>query len=152
MGKGLLYQSGVTPGVKCVAVCRGDVDVRKCRGALTSINVPHQMVENAAQFDAAIASGLVAVCEDGTAIAAGASVDVVIEATSGVETAIGHCIAVLQKRKHLILMNSEVDLTFGPLLTRIARERGVICTSCGGDQYGVLKDCWTTFGFGVLIW
>jgi predicted homoserine dehydrogenase-like protein len=36
-------------------------------------------------------------------------------------------------------MNSEIDLIFGPLLLRLANEKGVVYTSCDGDQHGVLK-------------
>ena len=35
-------------------------------------------------------------------------------------------------------MNSEIDLIFGPLFSRVAKKNGVIYTSCDGDQYGAL--------------
>ena len=45
----------------------------------------------------------------------------------------------LEQGKHLVLMNSEIDLIFGPLFSQVAKKNGVIYTSCDGDQYGVLK-------------
>ena len=48
-------------------------------------------------------------------------------------------VAALEHHKHLVLMNSEIDLIFGPLFAHLAKKNGVIYTSCDGDQYGVLK-------------
>ena len=138
MGKGLVYQSLITPGVRCVAV--SDTDLGRCAAALASLGLAHRAAGGAAELEAVIADGMVAVCRDPLDLAACESVDLVIEASSGVASALGHCIATLEHRKHLVLMNSEVDLTYGPLLSRIARENGVVSTSCGGDQYGVLKE------------
>jgi predicted homoserine dehydrogenase-like protein len=53
-----------------------------------------------------------------------------------------------------VLMNSEVDLIFGPALVRAAAEHGLICTSCDGDQHGVIKrllDEITLWGFEPVL-
>lgn len=137
MGKGLLHQCHITPGIRCVAVC--DLDEVKAAAALTALNAPYAPATTAAEQTAAIAAGKIALCQSGADIAACPDVDVVIEATSDVSDAIHHAIAALRNRKHLVMMNAEIDLMYGPLLSRIARDHGVVSTSCGGDQYGVLK-------------
>jgi predicted homoserine dehydrogenase-like protein len=68
-----------------------------------------------------------------------AEVDVVIEATSAISAAGRHAVTALEHGKHLVLMNSEIDLIFGPELVRNAHEQGVVCTSCDGDQHAVIK-------------
>jgi len=137
MGKGLLFQSKITPGIDCVAVC--DVDGQRCMKALSDFGIACQEAQNPDDLQDIVNTGKVAVCEDAGWIAGCEAVDVFVEASSGIRSAIAHCISALEHRKHLILMNSEVDLMFGPLLDAVARNNGVVSTSCDGDQYGVLK-------------
>ena len=82
MGKGLLYQSTITPGIRCVAVA--DTKVEKCLAALEWLGLPHQIVSTRPGMEAAIAAGLVAVCEDGGLIAESGGIDLVIEASSSI--------------------------------------------------------------------
>lgn len=152
MGKGLLYQSSITPGIRCVAVC--DRDISRAIDALEWLKLPYKQVATAQEMHAAIEEGKVAVCADGGLIASCAHIDSVVEASSGVASALAHCMLTLEHKKNLILMNSEIDLTFGPLLMGKARENGVVCSSCDGDQYGVLKriiDDITLWGFDVVM-
>ncbi|ABW67014.1 homoserine dehydrogenase [Desulfosudis oleivorans] len=137
MGKGLVYQAHITPGVRCVAVC--DTDVKRCTAVLTWLHIPHSIATSRAVMEDVTRRGEVAVCEDGLWVAECADVDVVIEASSAILPAAEFALATLNSGKHLVLMNSEIDLLFGPLLADIARKNGVVCTSCDGDQYGVLK-------------
>ncbi|MHB8086342.1 MAG: homoserine dehydrogenase [Dehalococcoidia bacterium] len=137
MGKGLLYQSHVTPGIECAAVC--DIDAQRCINALASLQLPYRMAANSSEVADAIASHCVAVCENGELLSQCQALHAVVEASNSIGAAGRHAITALENHKHLILMNSEIDLTFGPLLSLIAGKNGVVCTSCDGDQYGVLK-------------
>jgi predicted homoserine dehydrogenase-like protein len=137
MGRGLLYQSQITPGIKCVAVC--DTNIQRCINALTWLGLPYQVVNSPLEADATIERNIVAVSDEAMCIAESQAVQAVIEASNAIGSAAKHSVATLENHKHLILMNSEIDLTFGPALSRIAEGSGVICTSADGDQYGVLK-------------
>lgn len=66
------------------------------------------------------------------------SPDVLVEATATIPEAVFLVRQAIQHRVHVILMNSEVDQTFGYLLAKEAASRGVILTSDAGDQHGVL--------------
>jgi predicted homoserine dehydrogenase-like protein len=90
-------------------------------------------------MDEAIARHVVAVYESGQLITQYQTLHAIIEASNSIIPAVEHSITALDHHKHLILMNSEIDLTFGPILSKLARKNGVICTSCDGDQHGVLK-------------
>lgn len=152
MGKGLLYQSHITPGVNCVAVC--DIDVRKCIETLTWLDLPFQMVNDPEGIRRATAQGQIAVCTDGGCIAGSDVLDVVLDASTSVGSAGEWAVRALQTHKHVVLMNSEVDLTFGPFLSEVAARNGVICTSCDGDQHGVLKhliDDIRSWGFQLVM-
>lgn len=137
MGKGLLYQSHITPGIECVAVC--DIDIQRCINALTWLQLPYQVVNSPNEMYEAIARRSVAVCDDGLLVSRCEMLEVVIEASSSIGPVAKQAITALEHHKHLALVNSEIDLTFGPILSLIARKNGVICTSCDGDQHGVLK-------------
>jgi predicted homoserine dehydrogenase-like protein len=137
MGKGLLYQSHITPGIDCVAVC--DISIDHCVDALKLCELKYKSVTNQDDLEDTIQKGLIGVCEDGKLLAESENIDVLIEASSSIIPAGQFGVAALEHHKHLILMNSEIDLIFGPLFAHLAKKNGVIYTSCDGDQYGVLK-------------
>jgi predicted homoserine dehydrogenase-like protein len=64
--------------------------------------------------------------------------DVLVEATSTIIEAVFLVRGAIEHKTNVILMNSEVDQTFGLLLAREAEAKGVILTSDAGDQHGVL--------------
>ncbi len=152
MGRGLVYQSSVTPGVDCVAVA--DVEIERCTAFLDRLELPYVVVDDVGGIERAVERGLIAVTDDGGLITRCAGIDAVIEVTNTVSEAGHYAIEALEHGKHLILMNSEIDLIFGPYLARLAEERGLVCTSCDGDQYGVLKhliDELRSWGFELVM-
>lgn len=62
------------------------------------------------------------------------AVDVVVEATGTTETAAQVALACLAARKHLVLLNVEVDITIGPLLHKRFEAAGLIYTGSNGDE------------------
>jgi predicted homoserine dehydrogenase-like protein len=137
MGKGLLYQSHITPGIECVAI--SDIKIQRCIDVLNWLQLPYKVVTNANAMEEAIAKRFVAVCDTGQLVSQCRMLNVIVEATNSIGPAVKHAVTALDNHKHLILMNSEIDLTFGPVLSRIAKKNDVICSSCDGDQHGALK-------------
>ena len=93
-------------------------------------------------------------CEDGGLVASADEVDVLVEASSSIGPAARFALAAIEHGKHLVLMNSEIDLAFGPHLMCLAHQRGVTYTSCDGDQHGVLKrliDDLVLWGFAPVM-
>ncbi|MGD0167858.1 MAG: homoserine dehydrogenase [Gaiellaceae bacterium] len=152
MGRGLVYQLSVTPGADCIAVA--DIHADRCTAFLDRLGLPYEVVGDQDTMNRAIERGLIAVTDDGELIARCAAVDAVVEATNTIIDGGRHAIATLEQGKHLFLMNSEIDLIFGPHLARLAEERGLVCSSCDGDQYGVLKhliDELRSWGFELVM-
>ena len=152
MGKGLFYQSHITPGIECVAVC--DLKIERCIEAASLLQLDYEIVNGPESMVDAIRRGRLAICENGQWVSQCEILDAVIEASSAIGPAAEHSISALEHRKHLILMNSEIDLIFGPLLLHEAKKNGVVCTSCDGDQYGVIKhliDDLTFWGFDLVM-
>jgi predicted homoserine dehydrogenase-like protein len=137
MGKGIVFQSLLVPGIKCVAVA--DINMEKCINSLESTGQDYKIVHNLLEMHAAIGKGTVAICEDGELLAKCEMVDILIEASNSIIPAAHFAIAALRNNKHLILVNSEIDLILGPYLLQLASQNNLIYTSGDGDQYGVIK-------------
>jgi predicted homoserine dehydrogenase-like protein len=152
MGKGLLHQSLRTPGIRCVAIA--DCDVTRATSVAEDFACAHRVVDDLAGLHQAVRDGVLAVCADGDLLGRCESVDAVVESSSSVIAGAGFSVTALQHRKHLILMNSEVDLAFGPYLLQVARDHGATYTSCDGDQHGVIKrliDEIQLWGFDLMM-
>jgi predicted homoserine dehydrogenase-like protein len=152
MGKGLYYQCKITPGIKCIAVA--DLDMNKCIAAAKTMNDAYKVVNSQSQLEDAVYDEYVALCDDGELLARCEKADVVIEASSAIGAGARYVITALQHKKHVVLMNAEIDLLYGPYFMKVARENGVVCTSIDGDQYGVIKrliDDFQLWGFELVM-
>jgi len=152
MGKGLFYQCCVTPGVTCVGIA--DLEVERAVACAEMMGRPYRRADTAAEVAEALERGVVAVCTDGALLAECRGADVLIEASNCIAPAAAFAIAAIESGKHLVLMNSEIDLVFGPLLAAMARRNEVVYTSCDGDQHGVLKrlvDDLRLWGFELVM-
>ena len=152
MGKGLTYQCGVTPGMQCVALA--DIIIDKAIVCAEALGRPYRVVTSAAEMHQACSEDLLAICTDGLLVATCDAVDVVVESSNAIAEGAGFVIAALEADKPVVLMNAEIDLTFGPYFVKLAREKGVVCSSCDGDQYGVIKhlvDDLTLWGFDLVM-
>lgn len=61
-------------------------------------------------------------------------IDVVVEATGEPEYGANVVMSAIENKKHVVLINAELDATVGPILKRYADEAGVIYTQADGDQ------------------
>lgn len=137
MGRGLTNQiCNSVPGMELVAIANRHSDraVRAYREA--GVGDVRQAVDRAS-LERIVADGGHAVTDDYHTVCAADCVDAVVEATGAVEYGCQVVVDAIEHRKHVILMNAEVDATVGPVLSRLAAERGVVYTGCDGDQPGV---------------
>jgi predicted homoserine dehydrogenase-like protein len=96
-----------------------------------------RVVSTGPELDRAVADRTAAVTDDHTAVCDAESVDAIVEATGAVEFGCYVVVRAIERGKHVVLMNAEVDATVGPLLNRRAVEAGVVYSGCDGDQPGV---------------
>lgn len=152
MGKGLVYQSRLTPGLDCVAIA--DIQIDRCIAVLEWLGLDYGIAEDQWQLEQIIGQGKIGVCADGELIARCELINAIIEASSSIIPAAQFCLAAIDSGKDIILMNSEIDLIFGPYLAAQAEEHNLIYTSCDGDQYGVIKhliDDLRLWGFELVM-
>jgi len=140
MGRGIAYQMvTASRGLRLVAISNrtvseavrafGDAGVATTRAARSGADV-----------DDGIESAVCVVTDDAMALCESTLIDVIIESTGEVEFGAQVALSAIENRKHLVLMNAELDATVGPLLKRKADAAGVVITNADGDQPGVIMN------------
>lgn len=117
MGKGIAHQISITPGMSLEWIADKNPETARELAALThtathGTDTHHLLREN--------------------------PVDVFVEATNTIWSAYQYCESAIRNGAHVVLMNAEVDLVFGPTLCQLAAAKNLIVTSDAGDQHGVL--------------
>ena len=65
------------------------------------------------------------------------AIDIVVEVTGSIEPAANVVLDAFKHRKHVVLVNAELDSLLGPILKAKADEAGVVITHTDGDEPGV---------------
>jgi predicted homoserine dehydrogenase-like protein len=137
MGRGIANQIiNSVPGMELVAIFNRHIDTAKQAYLEAGID-EFQVVTSVSQLEASIAQGKYAVTEDPFLICRAAGIDAIIEVTGAVEFGAHVVTDAIAHRKHVIMMNAELDGTIGCILKVYADRAGVILTACDGDQPGV---------------
>ncbi len=137
MGRGIANQIiNSVPGMELVAVFSRQVDAAK-RAYTEAGRENIQVVTSVTELEAAIAQHKYAVTEDAELLCQAEGIDAIIEVTGAVEFGAHIVMQAIAHRKHVIMMNAELDATIGPILKVYADKAGVILSACDGDQPGV---------------
>ena len=137
MGRGIANQIiNSVPGMELVAISNRSIDGAK--RAYTEAGIEDiQVVDSVGELESAIAQGKYAITEDAKLISQADGIDAIIEVTGAVEFGAHVVMEAIAHRKHIIMMNAELDGTIGPILKVYADKAGVILSACDGDQPGV---------------
>jgi len=142
MARGIANQIiNSTPGMRLVAIANRHIDTARRAYVEAGVEQP-TVIKNGADLDAAIEAGQAAITDDPMALCEASGVEALIEVTGTIEHAAEVVLAAIAGRKHVVLMNAELDGTLGPILKVKADEAGVIVTACDGDQPGVEMNLW----------
>ena len=137
IGKGIVYQADSTPGIECVAIA--DIRLQHAIDWAVRLKLDHEVVDNLADMHNAIQRGKIAICSDGTLVAKCELMDVLVDSSSTITGGMEFALAAIANHKHVVMMNSEADLIFGPYLLSKANKEGVVYTSADGDQHTCIK-------------
>ena len=99
-----------------------------------------ETVKTVSQLENAISQKRYAVTEDAMLLCEAKGIDALIEVTGTIEFAAGVVLKAIENKKHVILMNAELDATIGPILKVYADRAGVVLTNSDGDQPGVIMN------------
>jgi predicted homoserine dehydrogenase-like protein len=124
------------PGIRLVGIANRTVaNARRAWADAGTQDVTD--VSSPEALDRAIERGRPAVTGDADVLCESAMLDILVEATGTVEHAARIVSRALERGKHVVLANAELDATIGPLLAIRAREHGVVLTNTDGDEPGV---------------
>jgi predicted homoserine dehydrogenase-like protein len=79
MGKGLLHQCCLTPGLECVALA--DLVPERAISCAKMEGFPYKVASSTSEVDDTIRSGSTAICEDANLVAGCAGVEILVEAS-----------------------------------------------------------------------
>lgn len=80
-------------------------------------------------------------------------IDVVVDATGVPNTGAKIAMDAIENKKHIVMLNIEADVVVGPILNKMAKEKGLVYTGTAGDEPGAVKEIFDfakTTGFEVL--
>lgn len=152
IGKGLVYQSHRTPGIKPVAI--SDIRIEKAIECAEWLKFDYKVVTNVSELNKCVEDGKVAVCQNGEVLASSPLVDVLIESSNAIIEGARHALQGIATGQHIVMMNYEAELMYGPYILQKANEQGVVYTCADGDQPTVIKtlvdelDLW---GFDLVM-
>ena len=150
MARGVALQIALSvPGMRVAAIANRTLE--GARRAYREADVSGVcVVETVTQLERAIESGVPAITEDAMLLCRAAGIDAIIEVTGTIEHAAHVTLEAIAHRKHVVLMNAEIDGTIGPILKTYADRAGVVLTTADGDQPGVMMNLYRFVkGLGV---
>ena len=136
-GSMFLTQARLTTGLHVLGIA--DLDVARAAANCQAVGWPDEQFA-AASLDDALASGATHIGDDALALIAHPGLDVLVDATGEPRIGIRHCLAAIENRKHVIMVNVEADVVAGPLLARKAAAAGVVYSLAWGDQPALIAE------------
>lgn len=137
IGKGLVYQVHATPGMQPVAIA--DLNIRKAIDCVEWLGLAYQVVDSLPALNRAVEQGKVAVTDNGELIVSSDQVNVLIESSNAVFQGAIHALTAISHHQHVVMMNFEAEMMYGPVLYKAAAKEGVVYTCADGDQPTVIK-------------
>jgi len=95
------------------------------------------IVKKPSELENAIAKGEYSITDNPMLLCEASNIDVIVDITGTVEFGAKLAMHAIQHHKHLVLVNSELDSTLGPVLKMHADRADVIITNADGDEPGV---------------
>lgn len=99
-----------------------------------------QRVSKVEELEESVSANQYAVTDDPMLLCRARGIDAIVEVTGTTEFALRVVLSAIENKKHVILMNAELDATLGPILKAYADRAGVVFTDSDGDQPGVIMN------------
>jgi len=137
MGRGIVIQiTKSVPGMELVAISNRTPEKAIKAYAEAGIDKVSQ-VNRVTELEDNIQKGKYSVTDNPELLCRANGIDAIIEVTGAIEFTAKLIMTAFDHKKHVILMNAEIDGTIGPILKKYADKAGVVLTSADGDQPGV---------------
>jgi len=134
----IVTQESYTPYLRVTVVA--DTDVASAKSAYLQAGKSEDDIvycATAADADRAIAAGKWVYTDQCDIVASISAVDIVCESTGVPEASARYASDAINNGKHVAMVTKDTDVTIGPILRRLADQRGVVYTPVDGDQHGL---------------
>ncbi|MDR1317459.1 MAG: SAF domain-containing protein [Spirochaetales bacterium] len=124
----------------CVPIV-ADANPETAKNAFFKAGIPVENIVyagDAAEAGKMIAAGKYVYTDNAMLIMDMPGIDVLVEATGVPEAGARYCLAAIEKGKHVAAVSKEMDSCIGPVLRRIAIEKGLVYSPVDGDQPALL--------------
>ncbi len=150
MGRGLVNQIvNSVPGQRMSAIFNRNIE--KAVSAYQYAGLEPVVAKTQGELNDAIAAGIPVVTDDAFLLCHSGHIDCLVDVTGAVEFGAHVVLEAFKHKKHVVLMNAELDATIGPILQVYARKHGVQLSACDGDQPGVEINLWRyAKGLGLI--
>ncbi|HEV2729259.1 MAG TPA: NAD(P)-dependent oxidoreductase [Terriglobales bacterium] len=136
-GRAIALQVGMSiPGIRLVAIANRTM-AHAMRAFREGGVLEWCIVDSPQRAEVAITQGLRVLTNDPLVLTQCAAIDVLIEVTGEVEVGAHVVLDAFRHRKHVVLVNAELDSLLGPILKVKADEAGVVVTHTDGEEPGV---------------
>lgn len=140
MGRGVALQIlSAMPGMRLVAISNRTLSEAE-RAYREAGATTVRRVDTVAGLEQAITGGGYAVTSNAMLMCEAEGIDALLEVTGEIEFGAQVVLKAIEHRKHVVLMNAELDATIGPILKVYADRAGVVYTNVDGDQPGVIMN------------
>lgn len=138
--KGLTAQIFANPlGIRLVAICNRTI--KNAQTAYKDSGIKNTVVvKDGEELNEAINKKVYAITRDPFLLCKNKNIDVIVEATGEVEFGANVVFEAIKNKKHVVLINAELDTTLGPILKKYADKNGVVYTQADGDQPAVMMN------------
>lgn len=140
MGYGMISQIAGIPGMIIKGV--SDIVLENAQKAADAYNANSDVKED------------ILVTTDFKEMVDKADIDVVVDATGVTEVGAQLALAALLRRKHLVLLNVEIDITIGALMHKLFTNANLVYSGSDGDEPASTFELYNfakTMGFEVLV-
>lgn len=137
MGRAIALQLATpVPGIRLAAIANRTIEHGE-RAFREAGVTAWERAESAVAVDALIARGAPVLADDPSVLTDSDAIDLVVEATGTIGPAAHVVVQAIHNRKHVVLVNADLDSLLGPVLKARADEAGVVLTHTDGEEPGV---------------
>ncbi|MGL4651659.1 MAG: NAD(P)H-dependent oxidoreductase, partial [Caldilineaceae bacterium] len=153
-GSGMVHVTRRMAGMETCAIA--DIAVERPLRTLQALGIPESAICVTNQLSAAedaLRGGRYVVTEDALLLTQMEMLDALVEATGVAEVGAQVAWQSILRRKHVVMLNVETDVTIGLMLSRMAERVGCVYTASTGDEPGVCKQLYdfaAGLGFEVV--
>lgn len=127
------------PGMRLVAISSRNPEKALDTYRNSGVESPYE-VKSVGELERNIGLGRLSYTEDAMHICRAEGIEAIMDVTGDVEFGAHVAMEAIRNRKHLVLMNAEVDGTIGSILNHYASKEGVLISACDGDQPAIQKN------------